>query len=79
MPDDFFLHSIRHIAATKLKDLKIDPITARLMLDHRTFNDVHEIVYVHSDDREQIAAGFEVWASYIERLVTPEASVALLR
>lgn len=78
VPDDMFLHGIRHIAATKLPELGVNPWISRWILDHTTFEDVHELYYMHGDYKADVAAGLEKWATWIESLVSPSEAVMLI-
>jgi integrase len=74
-------HGLRHLMATGLRQLKVNPYVARLVLDHAEERDVHS-GYEHSDARHweaEMCVVLEVWCGYVEKLVAPAEGVAVLR
>jgi integrase len=65
---DFFLHGVRHIAETKLAELKV----ARHIRD-RLFDHVDDSgkVYDHHEYEDEMRDAVERWASHINKLVSP--------
>jgi integrase len=75
--DGFFLHGVRHLAETKLAELKVDPHIRDLLFDHVP-NRGSGKGYDHHQYRDEMLAALELWAAHIERLVQPQGA-ALLR
>jgi integrase len=74
---DFILHGCRHIAETKLAELKI-PIHIRdRLFDHAEHRGAGK-GYDHHEYEDEMRAAVEQWAAHIERLVT-EPSTKRLR
>jgi integrase len=75
-PEDFFLHGVRHIAETKLAELKV----ARHIRD-RLFDHVDDRgsgkVYDHHEYEDEMRDAVERWASHIDKLVSPVGAVRL--
>jgi integrase len=69
-PSDFFLHGVRHIAETKLAELKV----ARHIRD-RLFDHVDDRgsgkTYDHHEYEDEMRDAVERWASHIVKLVSP--------
>ncbi len=76
--EDFIWHGVRHIMATKLRQLRVSPYVARLVLDHVAFSDAHS-GYEHSDHRAEMLEALELWCSHVESLVQPADTVRVLR
>lgn len=74
---DFFWHGIRHIVTTKLRELRVHPWIARIVLDHKVFTDAHA-GYEHGDQSAEMLEALERWCSHVEKLIQPEG-VAVLR
>jgi integrase len=66
--EGFIFHGVRHIIATKLKELRVAPHIARLLCDHNAFNDVHS-GYEHGDYREEMLEASERWCAHVQRLI----------
>jgi integrase len=75
--EDFFLHGVRHLAETKLAELKVPPHIRDVLFDHMPKRG-SGAGYDHHEYRDEMLAALELWAGHIERLVQPEG-VALLR
>jgi integrase len=73
---DFFLHGVRHIAETKLAQLKV----ARHIRD-RLFDHVDDRgsgkVYDHDEYEDEMRDAVERWANHIDKLVSPVGAVRL--
>jgi len=76
--DDFFLHGIRHLAETKMAELKIAPHIRDLLLDHVPARGSGK-GYDHHDYKDEMLVALEIWAANIESLVQPDAGVTVLR
>lgn len=74
---DFFCHGVRHLAETKLAELKIAPHIRDLLFDHVPARG-SGAGYDHHHYKDEMRAALEEWSTYIERLVQPEGA-ALLR
>jgi hypothetical protein len=81
---DFFWHGARHIAETKMAELRdkddrslILPHVRDLLLDHSPNRGAGK-GYDHHDYIPEMRKAMEIWAAYIERLVQAEG-VAVLR
>jgi integrase len=74
---DFFYHGLRHLAETKMAELKIPQHLRDMLLDHRSDRGSGDD-YDHHEYRDEKLAAMEKWAAHIEKLVQPEG-VALLR
>ena len=74
--EDFFPHAIRHTVETKLAELKVPPHLRDLLLDHASLRGSGK-GYDHWDYRDEKLAAMELWADYIEGLVTPKGVKAL--
>ena len=79
--EDFFFHGMRHLAETKLGELKVSSEIRDMLFDHvpergsgKDYD--HNELY---DRRDETGPALELWAGYIERLVQPAAGVPLLR
>jgi integrase len=75
--DDFLPHGLRHLAETKMGELKIAPHIRDMLFDHRSARGSGE-GYDHHHYKDEMRAALEQWADHIEQLVSPEG-VALLR
>ena len=75
--DEFFFHGVRHLAETKLAELKVAPHIRDLLFDHVPARGSGQ-AYDHHHYRDEMLVALELWAAHIERLVQPEG-VALLR
>jgi hypothetical protein len=75
--DGFFFHGVRHLAETKLAELKIPPHIRDCLFDHIPKRGSGQ-GYDHHEYRDEMLAALELWAAHIERLVQPKG-VALLR
>jgi integrase len=78
--EDFIIHGLRHIVATKLKRLKVKRYVRLLLQDHAPIDDT-QAGYEHDDDgdRDDMLAALELWCAELERLVSPAEGVAVLR
>jgi integrase len=75
-PAGFFLHGVRHIAETKLAELGVPDQIRDLLFDHVGKRGSGGI-YDHSKYRKEMTAAVELWASHIEKLVSPAGAVRL--
>jgi integrase len=75
--DDFFFHGLRHVAETKLGELKVLPHIRDCLFDHIPKRG-SGVVYDHHEYEEEMLAALEQWSAHIERLVQPKGA-ALLR
>jgi integrase len=66
--EGFIFHGVRHVIATKLKELRVDADIRRLVCDHEPYNDVHAD-YEHGDYREEMLEASERWCSHVQRLI----------
>ena len=76
--DDFFFHGCRHMAETKMGELKVLPHIRDMILDHASKRGTGKD-YDHGDYREEVGAALELWAGYVERLVAPAENARVLR
>ena len=75
---DFFFHGARHLAETKMAELKVAPHIRDMLFDHVPERGSGK-GYDHHDYKDEMRAALELWAGYIERLVQPAEGVPLLR
>ena len=75
--DDFFLHGCRHIAETKMAELKIPAHIRDLLFDHVSGRGSGKN-YDHHEYEDEMRAAVEKWADHIAGLVQPQGA-ALLR
>jgi hypothetical protein len=73
MPD-FFLHGVRHLAETKMAELKIPAHLRDMVLDHAPSRG-SGAAYDHHEYKDEMRAALETWAQHIERIVTPQGAV----
>jgi integrase len=76
--EDFFLHGLRHIAETKLGELKVPHHVRDLLFDHASGRGSGK-VYDHHEYEAEMRDALERWAAHIERLISPSENVAVLR
>ena len=74
--EDFFLHGCRHIAETKMAELKVQAHIRDLLLDHVPKRGTGED-YDHYEYEDELRAAVEKWADYVEQLVTPKGITRL--
>jgi integrase len=72
----FFLHGLRHVVITKLRELKVSPDIARMVTDHALPKDAHS-GYEHVDWTAEMLAALEKWCAYIEAVVAPAGARVL--
>jgi integrase len=77
-PADFFLHSLRHIAESKLAELKIPAQIRDRLFDHAEDRGSGS-VYDHATYETEMRSALETWADHIARLVQPAEGVKVLR
>jgi integrase len=75
-PDGFFLHGLRHIAETKLAELKVPRHIRDRLFDHVDERGAGKN-YDHHEYEDEMRDAVELWASHVEKLVTPEGTVRL--
>ena len=75
-PADFFLHGCRHIAETKMAELKIPQYVRDRLFDHA---DDRGSGKVYHEYEGEMRAAVECWADHIARLVQPTKGVTVLR
>jgi integrase len=75
-PDDFFLHGVRHLAETKLAELKVPAHIRDLLFDHVAARGSGK-VYDHHEYEDEMRKAVELWAAHIEKLVSPAGAVRL--
>jgi integrase len=75
--EDFFFHGVRHLAETKMAELRIAAHIRDVLFDHAPVRGTGKS-YDHHDYRDDMLAALETWAGHIERLVSP-AGVTMLR
>jgi integrase len=75
--EDFFLHGVRHVAETKMAELKIPTHIRDRIFDHVEARGSGR-GYDHHEYENEMREAVEQWGTYIESLVKPEG-VALLR
>lgn len=75
--EDFFFHGVRHIAETKMAELRVPGHIRDLLFDHVPERGAGA-VYDHHEYQDEMRSAVEQWADHIEQLVTP-AGVARLR
>ena len=75
--EDFFFHGVRHIAETKMAELKIPTHIRDRLFDHASGRGSGR-VYDHHEYEDEMRDALEQWAKHIERLVAPEG-IALMR
>jgi integrase len=76
--DDFFLHGVRHLAETKLAELKVPRHIRDKLFDHVDGRGSSAKHYDHFEYRPELEEAAQKWADHIEQLVMPQG-VALLR
>ena len=74
---DFFYHGVRHIAETKMAEIKIPSHLRDMLLDHAPDRGSGR-GYDHHEYKDEMRDAIEQWSDYLAQLVQPEG-VALLR
>jgi integrase len=75
---DFFLHGCRHLAETKMAELKIATHIRDRLFDHAEERG-SGAVYDHHEYSDEMRAAVERWAQHIEAIAKPAAGVTVLR
>jgi integrase len=68
-PQDFFMHGLRHIAESKLAELKIPAHVRDRLFDHAADRGSGKN-YDHHEYQDEMRDALETWANHIEQLVT---------
>lgn len=71
------MHACRHIAESKLGQLKIRAHIRDMLFDHASGRGAGA-VYDHHEYADELRTAVDKWAEYVERLVQP-AGVKMLR
>ena len=71
--DDYRIHDLRHIVATKMIDLGVEFIHVGKVLNHKGLSGGHIITsrYTNSDFSEQKQRALEAWGNELTKLVSP--------
>jgi integrase len=77
-PNDFFLHGCRHLAETKMAELKIPSHIRDRLFDHAQHRGAGK-GYDHHEYSDEMRAAVERWAMYVAALVKPGEGVVVLR